>query len=136
MITNATEYERAEEELRDLEGRLELLQQSNPIGSKGFTKAGIRKLIARIHEELAVYEGSEEARDRNSVNRLLVIHSLHVGILPSKMVGCDEFHESHHLAEQGDRNQGDGPKGSGVTRKTRHTLQVTRPALPRNNAVA
>ena len=62
MITNAIEYEKAEEELRDLEKRLELLQQLNPIGSKGFTKAGIRKMIARIHEELAVYEGSEEAR--------------------------------------------------------------------------
>jgi len=62
MITSAVEYKKAEEELRDLERRLELLQQSNSIGSKGFTKAGIRKMIARIHEELAVYEGSEEAR--------------------------------------------------------------------------
>ena len=25
-------------------------------------KAGVRKMIARLHEELAVYEGSEEAR--------------------------------------------------------------------------
>jgi hypothetical protein len=62
VITNAVEYEKAEEELRDLQRRLERLQQSNPIGSKGFTKAGIRKMIARIHEELAVYEGSEDAR--------------------------------------------------------------------------
>jgi hypothetical protein len=62
MITSTIEYEKAEQELRDLEGRLERLQQSEPIGSKGFTKAGIRKMIARIHEELALYEGSEEAR--------------------------------------------------------------------------
>ncbi len=62
MITNAIEYEKAEEELRDLERRLEHLRQSTPIGFKGFTKAGIRKMIARLHEELAVYEGSEEAR--------------------------------------------------------------------------
>jgi hypothetical protein len=62
VITNTVEYEKAQEELRDLESRLELLQRSNPIGSKGFTKAGIRKMIARIHEELGVYEGSEEAR--------------------------------------------------------------------------
>lgn len=62
MITSAVEYEKAEEELRDLERRLGLLQQSNPIGLKGFTKAGIRKMIARIQEELAVYDGSEEAR--------------------------------------------------------------------------
>lgn len=62
MITNTVEYQRAEQELRDLEGRLARLQESHPIGSKGFTKAGIHKMIARIHEELAVYEGSEEAR--------------------------------------------------------------------------
>jgi hypothetical protein len=66
VITNAAEYEKAEEELRNLEGRLERLQQSNPIGSKGFTKAGIHKMIARIHEELAIYEGSEEARQPES----------------------------------------------------------------------
>ncbi len=62
MISNTTEYEKAQEEMRILEERLERLQQTNPIGSKGFTKAGIRKMIARLHEELAVYEGSEEAR--------------------------------------------------------------------------
>ncbi len=41
------------------EKRLEKLQKDHPIGSKGFTKAGIRKMIARLHEELAVYEGNE-----------------------------------------------------------------------------
>ena len=62
MIINLTEYEKAQEEMRNLEERLERLQQTHPIGSKGFTKAGIRKMIARLHEELAVFEGSEEAR--------------------------------------------------------------------------
>lgn len=62
MIANVTEYERAQAEIRSLEERLERLQQTHPIGSKGFTKAGIRKMIARLHEELAIYEGSEEAR--------------------------------------------------------------------------
>ena len=66
MITNAVEYEKAGEELRDLEKRLEILQKSTPIGSKGFTKAGIHKMIARIHEELAVFEGSEAARQPQS----------------------------------------------------------------------
>ena len=66
MITNSVEYEKAEQELRDLQGRLERLRQSHPVGSKGFTKAGIHKMIARIHEELAVYEGSEEARQTES----------------------------------------------------------------------
>jgi hypothetical protein len=62
MIASLNEYEKAQEELRALENRLEQLQRDNPLGSKGFTKAGIRKLIARIHEELAVFEGSREAR--------------------------------------------------------------------------
>lgn len=66
MIASATEYEKAQEELRLLEDRLARLQQSNPVGSKGFTKAGIRKMIARLHEELAVFEGSEEARQSDS----------------------------------------------------------------------
>ena len=66
MITNHTEYQKAQEEIIALEERLERLQQTHPIGSKGFTKAGIRKLIARLHEELAIYEGSEEARRSGS----------------------------------------------------------------------
>ena len=51
MIGTAIEYQKAQKELRDLEERLDRLQQSNPIGSKGFTKAGIHKMIARLHEE-------------------------------------------------------------------------------------
>jgi hypothetical protein len=62
MIANADEYQRAQTELRDLEARLDRLQRDHPLGSKGFTKAGVRKMIARLHEELAVYEGSQEAR--------------------------------------------------------------------------
>lgn len=62
MIANATEYEKAQGELSALEERLHRLQDTHPVGSKGFTKAGIRKMIARLHEELALYEGSEEAR--------------------------------------------------------------------------
>jgi hypothetical protein len=62
MISNIVEYEKAQEELRMLESRLERLKQSHPIGVKGFTKAGIRKMIANLHDELAAFEGSEEAR--------------------------------------------------------------------------
>jgi prefoldin subunit 5 len=62
MIANEAEYQKARQEIRGLEERLEKLQQTHPIGSKGFTKAGIRKMIARLHEELAVFEASEEAR--------------------------------------------------------------------------
>ena len=60
MIADAQEYERAQSELADLERWLERLQQEHPVPEKGLTKAGIRKMIARLHEELAVYEGSQE----------------------------------------------------------------------------
>jgi hypothetical protein len=66
MIANAEQYHQAQEELRHLEDRLHRLQKSHPLGSKGFTKAGIRKMIARLHEELGMYEGSQEVRQAES----------------------------------------------------------------------
>lgn len=66
MIGTTSEYENAREELRTLEHRLDEVLQVHPLGSKGFTKAGIRKVIARLHEELAVFEGRQRARDSNS----------------------------------------------------------------------
>ncbi|HEY3306669.1 MAG TPA: hypothetical protein VGL70_24370 [Candidatus Binatia bacterium] len=63
MITNTEQYGKAQEELHLLEDRLRLLQQSHPLGAKGFTKAGIRKMIARLHEELALYEGNQEIHE-------------------------------------------------------------------------
>ena len=47
MTAGATDYTKAQEELRALEERLERMQKAHPAGSKGFTKAGIRKMIAR-----------------------------------------------------------------------------------------
>ena len=38
MIANDTEYQKAEEEIRVLEKRLERLQADHPIGSKGFLR--------------------------------------------------------------------------------------------------
>ncbi len=61
MIGTTDQYHKAQEELRQLEDRLRRLQQEHPLGAKGFTKAGVRKMIARLHEELAVYEGELEA---------------------------------------------------------------------------
>ncbi|MEO6165250.1 MAG: hypothetical protein ABIP88_14055 [Candidatus Binatia bacterium] len=60
MINTISDYQKAQDELLQLEKRLVGLQQTAP-QAKGFTKAGIRKMIARLHEELAVYEGSQEA---------------------------------------------------------------------------
>lgn len=61
MILSSTDYQKAQQELNSLQSRLERLQESHPGGDKGFTKAGIRKMIARLHEELAMYEGTQEA---------------------------------------------------------------------------
>lgn len=66
MITTVVEYEKAQSKLGDLQERLSQLQRDHPIGEKGFTKAGIRKLIARLNEEPAFFEGSEEARSSPS----------------------------------------------------------------------
>jgi hypothetical protein len=60
MIQSREEYQKAQEELRLLESRLQRLQQDSPAPAKGLTKAGVRKMIARLHEELAVYEGGQE----------------------------------------------------------------------------
>ncbi len=62
MLETAEEYRRAQDELRHLETWLERLQQDHPVPAKGLTKAGIRKMIARLHEDLAVYEGSQEVK--------------------------------------------------------------------------
>ena len=67
MITNVEEYHKAQEELRQLEERLYRLQQDHTPGAKGFTKAGIRKMIARLHEELGHYEGSQEAQHADPI---------------------------------------------------------------------
>jgi len=61
-VSAADESEQAQTELCDLTDHLARLQQTNPGGSKGSTKAGLRKMIAGLHEELAAYEGSEEIR--------------------------------------------------------------------------
>ena len=62
MIENTVEYEQAKGALRGMEGWLARRLAVHPIGSKGFTKAGICKMIARPHKEMSVFEGGEEAK--------------------------------------------------------------------------
>jgi hypothetical protein len=62
VISNAVEYEKAHSDLRILEQRIADLEREYPIGEKGFTKAGVRKMIAKINEELASFESREETR--------------------------------------------------------------------------
>jgi hypothetical protein len=58
MINVMSEYEEACQELRFLEAWLGRLQKEHPGSDKGLTKAGIRKMIARLHEELGAFEAS------------------------------------------------------------------------------
>lgn len=62
VITNAAECEKARSDLRILEQRIADLEREHPVGEKAFTKPGVRKMIAKINEELAVFESREEAR--------------------------------------------------------------------------
>jgi len=62
MISSAQEYEAVQEELSYLEDWLSRLQRDHPAPSQGLSKAGIRNMIAHLHEELALYEGSQEVK--------------------------------------------------------------------------
>jgi hypothetical protein len=68
MIETADQYQKAQEELRYLESWLDRLQKDHPVPTKGLTKAGIRKMIARLHEELAIYEGGQEVKQPESLS--------------------------------------------------------------------
>ena len=67
MIADLNQYHKAIEELAQLQQWLERLNRESPGAEKGMTKAGIRKLLARLHEELAVYEGSQELEARKKL---------------------------------------------------------------------
>jgi hypothetical protein len=66
MIADASQYEKACEELEYLEAWLARLRKEHQGGDKGLTKAGIRKMISRLQEELAVYEGGLEVEQEPS----------------------------------------------------------------------
>ena len=60
MIEDERQYRKALEELRYMEDWLARLLAEEEGARKGLTKAGIRKMIARLQDELAVYEGQQE----------------------------------------------------------------------------
>ena len=62
MISSPFEYERSQEQLEHLEKWLLRLRQGSDPGKDGLVKAGIRKLISRLHEEMAVYEGTLDSQ--------------------------------------------------------------------------
>ncbi len=62
MISTATEYECVQAQLEHLEKWLQRLKQDHPLPEKGLVRCGIRKLISRLHLEMAVYEGKLDSR--------------------------------------------------------------------------
>ncbi len=60
MIQNETDYRKAKQELEHMENWLARVERDYELAEKGLTKAGIRKMIARLHEELAQFEGTVE----------------------------------------------------------------------------
>ncbi|MBI3923533.1 MAG: hypothetical protein HY318_19095 [Armatimonadetes bacterium] len=57
MVANEREYQAAVGQLTELELRLREVERSPDHPNKGLTKAGIHKMIARLHEELAEHDG-------------------------------------------------------------------------------
>lgn len=60
MINTAAEYEKVQHELDDLEAWLKRLEREHPLSEMGLSKAGIRKMIARLHKELGEHESTPE----------------------------------------------------------------------------
>lgn len=61
-ITNENEYQGALRELEYLEKFLKDVEERHPHPEHGLVKAGIRKKIAHIHEELGCYEADAELK--------------------------------------------------------------------------
>ena len=63
MIENDGQYQKALDELRYMEEWLGRLRSEEAGTQKGLTRAGIRKMIALLQDELAVYEGQQEVTE-------------------------------------------------------------------------
>jgi hypothetical protein len=62
MISTQQEYEGTLKQVEHLQEWLARCLAEHPNGESGHTTSGIRKLLARYHEELAVYEAELEHR--------------------------------------------------------------------------
>ena len=69
MITNMAEYRSTQEAIRSLEDRLERLHRTNPPGSersKGLVKAGIHRMIAKLHQKMAIFLATAQEHPSDS----------------------------------------------------------------------
>jgi hypothetical protein len=56
LISSETEYRKAQQELEDLNRWLARLESEKVPDRKNLTRAGVRRMISRIQEEIAEYE--------------------------------------------------------------------------------
>jgi hypothetical protein len=69
VISSQTEYQKAREELHHLTGWLSRLENEKATARKGLTTASIRRMISRLHEELAEYETADASNPPASGQR-------------------------------------------------------------------
>lgn len=71
MISSETEYRKAREEVEHLTRWLARIEDREAAERKGLTAASIRRMISRVQEEIAEYEGASgpsSPRSRNGAN--------------------------------------------------------------------
>ena len=68
MISSATEYQKAREEVDRLTRWLARLENKEEAQRKGLTAASIHRMLSRIHQEIAEYEGASVSTPPRSKN--------------------------------------------------------------------
>ena len=63
MIQNDQERKIVEGQLRELERRLEKVQERQPYPNQKYSRASLKKMISRLHEELEAYQLARSEED-------------------------------------------------------------------------
>ena len=63
MIKNDQECKIVEGQLRELERRLEKVQKCQPYPNQKYSRASLKKMISRLHEELAAYQSARSEEE-------------------------------------------------------------------------
>jgi hypothetical protein len=69
LISSETEYQKAREELEHLTAWLARLENREVTERKGLTGASVRRVIARVQDEIAQYEAAHASAAPDSAER-------------------------------------------------------------------
>ena len=69
MISSETEYQKAREEIEHLTAWLGRLEAKEVTERKGLTAASVRRMIARVHDEIAQYEAARASAPSDTGKR-------------------------------------------------------------------